>query len=171
MSEEFNPYNNPNEQAQQYNQQPVYQQPVYQQPVYQQPAYPYPAPQPVKNSPAPCIVSMATGIAGFILTILSAIYTFYIFLVAEIGFAVTDGAPRNRADYAPLVIFEFVFVFIVAILLLFGAAASTVSLVFGIKGIKEQRRLRPMAIVGVVLSGISLVAIVFMAFCLIALCV
>lgn len=178
MSEEFNPYETQQQQTdyQQNNQpynQPAYQQ--YNQPVYQQPYYQPPVQQTAaKNSPAPCIVSMATGIGGLILTGIGAIYWLCIVFFAFIGYEYSGGSYRHitrSPEYSALLDLEMVFVFVVVVFLLLGIAAAVVSLIFGIKGVKERRRLRPMAIVGIVLSSISIIIAVIIALYLIALVV
>lgn len=128
---------------------------TYQPPVYQQPVCPAP---PAQGSATPCAVSLATGIGGFILTGIGLSCVTVLFLFSAFGLFLS-GFSKNASVSESLATLWFSLGSTAAVLLIAAVACTVISMVFGIKGISQKRRLRPMAIVGVVFSGLSVLGL------------
>ncbi len=116
---------------------------------------------PREPSKVPCIVSFVTAICSFVCTLLT---TFFLldYLSAVFRFRSYVGEARDLGGvFAGVGIY--VYFIVVLCLLFFSLALGITGLTFGIIGAKGQRSLRPMALVGAILSVVLLAGLLAMA--------
>ena len=108
---------------------------------------------PREPSKVPCIVSFVTAICSFVCTLLT---TFFLLDYSYVGEARDLGGVFAGVGI-------YVYFIVVLCLLFFSLALGITGLTFGIIGAKGQRSLRPMALVGAILSAVLLAGLLAMA--------